>query len=183
MGGHQAVIVCRRDGPGRGLRRLDDRFIAGAAAQIALQCTFDVGVGRFRIGKPKPVQRGDDARRAEAALRTMIVHHRLLHRAERAIGPVEVFDGYHMGGIERADEADAGIDAFIDQHPVFDPPDQNRAGAAIAFRAAFLGSGQPPLEPKPVKQRQVRGKTGEFHGLLVENESNGCAVGLGHVAS
>ena len=67
------------------LRGAHDRLIAGAAAEIALQRLLDRRVGRIGRPHPQPIERHDEARRAEAALRAVEVDHRLLHRMQRAV--------------------------------------------------------------------------------------------------
>src|SRR5580698_6325452 len=79
-------------GSGRALFRLqtfrriecgnDDVLVAGAAAQIAGNADADVLLGRVRIVAQQLDQRGQDARRAEAALQAMIVAKRLLQRMQ-----------------------------------------------------------------------------------------------------
>ena len=72
----------------------------------------------------------------------MEVDHRLLHRMQVAVAPLQMLDRHDMAAVERAEEADAGVDAFIDQACRREPPDQHGAGAAIALGAAFLGAAQ-----------------------------------------
>ena len=129
------------------------------------------------------MQRGDDAGCAKAALGAVIVHHRLLDRAERAIGTVEIFHAHHMGGVKRADKTDAGIHRFINENSIVHAADQHGACAAIALGTAFLAAGQAAVEPEPVEQGEVRCEAREFDRLIVEQESDECSVGLSHVAS
>ena len=94
-----------------GFGRLDDRLVAGAATEIALQRLFDLAPGSgLSVRQPEAVERHDEARRAEAALRAVTIDHRLLHRMQRAVLGRQMLDGDDMGGIQRADETDAGID-------------------------------------------------------------------------
>ena len=69
------------------LRRVDDRPVAGAAAQVAGQRVVDVAraTARARV-LVQPEQVITKPGRAEAALRAMAVDHRLLHRMQRAVG-------------------------------------------------------------------------------------------------
>jgi hypothetical protein len=43
--------------------------------------------------------------------RAVMIDHRLLHRMQRPVGRAQMLDGHHMRAVERADEADAGVDA------------------------------------------------------------------------
>jgi len=50
--------------------------------------------------------------------------------------------------------------------------DQNRAGAAIALGAAFLGAGQAPVQPEEI-QKCLRGTDVlERHIAAIQNEAN-----------
>lgn len=72
----------------------------------------------------------------------MAVDHGLLHGMQGAVGATQVFDGEERAAVERRQELDAGIDRFQREAAVrIQFADDNRAGAAVAFRAAFLGAG------------------------------------------
>ena len=86
----------------------------------------------------------------------MEIDHRLLHRMQPAVLAGEMLDGHDMAAVERAEEADAGVDAFIDELALRQPADQHRAGAAIALGAAFLGAAQRTAQPQIIEQRLVR---------------------------
>ena len=86
----------------------------------------------------------------------MAVDHGLLHGMQRSVLRRQVLDRHHMGGVQRADEADAGIDRFILKFAADEPPDQHGAGTAIALGAAFLGARQPALQAQEVEQRLGR---------------------------
>ena len=162
-------------------RRPHDRLVAGAAAEIALQRLLDLGVGRRRVGHPQRIERHHEARRAEAALRAVEIDHRLLHRMQAAVASPEMFDGDDMAAVERAEEADAGVDAFIDELALREPSDQHGASAAVALGAAFLGAAQRAAQPEIVEQRLVRRDIGERHALAIEEEANLVAdFWLGH---
>jgi len=66
-----------------------------------------------------------------------------------------MLDGHHMRAVQRAGEADTGIDRFIDQLRPTHPPEQHRAGPAISLRAAFL------RPAKSLSQRSVTGVPGD----------------------
>ena len=88
--------------------------------------------------------------------------HRFLHRMQRALVG-EVFDGDQFGAVELAEQSDAGIDRLVDQSAVALAHDHDSAGAAIAFRAAFLGADRPLLQAQPVEQRGARRKFADPH--------------------
>ena len=74
----------------------------------------------------------------------------------------------HMAGIKRRDEADASVDRSIAQRTVLDPPDQNRARAAVALRASFLGSGQAPIDAQPIEKRSGRVDTVDLDQIVAQ---------------
>src|SRR5688500_1605181 len=89
-------------------RGVDDRTIAGAAAEVAGKRVVD----RFVVERVVPrmveaEERHDEARRAEAALARVGLDHRLLHRVE-FFAVAEVLDGDELLSVETADEEDAG---------------------------------------------------------------------------
>ena len=122
---------------------VDDRPIAGAAAQVARQGVVDLAAARllavlFQVHAP---QGHDEAGRAEAALGTVAFDHRLLHRMQGAVGLLQVFDREQRLAVESGSELDAGIDGLQRERAIFERADDDRAGAAVAFGAAFLGAG------------------------------------------
>ena len=132
----------------RGLRRADDRRIAGAAAQVS---------GKRIVISGVPVQmcachRRDEPGGAEPALRSVMVDHRLLHRMKRAVRSCDAFDGAHRLAVKLRQEQDAGI-----QRPrAVLIRDNHGTGAAIAFVAPFLGSREAAFRAQPVKKRFCR---------------------------
>ncbi len=119
-----------------------DRTVAGAAAEIALQRRLDLRVARPRFLHPERVERHHDPRRAEAALAAVQIDHRLLDRVKRRVPPGEMLDGHDVTEIHRGQQPDAGVDRLVAQSARVPPSHQHRAGAAIALRAALLGAAQ-----------------------------------------
>src|SRR6185369_7348528 len=78
-------------GAARRQRRVDDRAIAGAAAEIARERIVDRRAAGHALVMERE-QRHHDAGRAEAALRSMVIDHRLLHRMQRAVGAAQILD-------------------------------------------------------------------------------------------
>ena len=155
VGGHGVAPQCGQLGGQRGAvefdarqfahaaRGVDDRPVAGAAAQVAGQGVVDLAAARlpavlFQVHAP---QRHDEAGRAEAALGTVAFDHRLLHRMQGAVGLLQVFDREQRLAVERGGELDAGVDRLQRQLAILERADDDRAGAAVAFGAAFLGAG------------------------------------------
>ena len=101
----------------------------------------------------------------------MEVDHRLLHRMQFSGFAAEVLDRHDMAAVERAEEADAGVDAFVDELAGDELADQHSAGAAIALRAAFLGPAQRAAQPQIVEQRLAGSEIGERDVFAVENEA------------
>ena len=65
---------------------------------------------------------------------------------QRAVGGAQVFDGEERFAVERRQELDAGVDRFERERALrVELADDHRAGAAVAFSAAFLGAGAMPV--------------------------------------
>src|SRR5262249_51619396 len=97
------VLRARRDG-------FDDVVIAGAAAQVAFQLLADglvVEVVAFTVDH---VDRGHDhAWRAEAALKTVMLAERRLHRMQFGRARGQAFDRQHVGTVRRQRQHRAGL--------------------------------------------------------------------------
>jgi len=122
---------------------IDDRAVAGAAAQIARQGIVDLAAAGpcailLEIHAP---QGHDETGRAKAALGTVALDHGLLHRVQGAIVLLQVLHRKQGLAVERGNELDAGIDRVHPDLAILERADHDRAGAAIAFGAAFLGAG------------------------------------------
>ena len=75
-----------------------------------------------------------------------------------AVAGGDMLDRHDMTAVKRAHETDAGIDALIDEAAGGgEAADQHRAGAAVAFGAAFLGAGAAGVLTQPFQQR-ARGR-------------------------
>ena len=139
-------------------RRVDDRPIAGAAAQIPRQHIVDFVAARAAVALViVREQAHHDARRAKAALRAMQTRHRLLHRMQHAVFG-EILDRDQFGAVELAEQRDARIDRLVSQAAIALAHDDDGAGAAIAFRAAFFGAGRSLLQTQPVQHGGARRK-------------------------
>ena len=144
-------------------RRIHDRPIAGAAAEIAGQHVVDgvaAGIAAARLIVRE--QAHHDAGRAEAALRAVQARHRFLHGMQRAVLG-EILDRDQLCAVDLAEQRDAGIDRLMHQAAVALARHHHGAGAAIALRAAFLGAGRTLLKAQPIKQRGARRKLLDAH--------------------
>ena len=124
--------------------RADDRGVAGAAAQVACELVVMIGAAVQMGGG----HRDDKPRRAKAALAAVMGDHRGLNRMQGAIGARDAFDRAHGFAMQLGQEQDAGVQraaaAVIGDH--------DRAGAAIAFIAAFFGAAKAAIKPQPIQQ-------------------------------
>ena len=167
------------------MRGRDDRRIARAAAEVAGERVVDplraqrggavVGLGVVLVERE---QRHHEAGRAEAALRAVALDHRPLHGVRRAVRAGEVLDRQQLAAVQLADEPDAGVDRLVADAPVSEPPDRDRAGAAVALVAALLGAGPPLDQAQPVEHGQGRVDPIELPQLLAEQKSDLLAHGL-----
>jgi len=162
-----------RHGNGAGLPGgVDNGPVAGAAAEIARQRIVDCcPIGSLAIAVEMREQAHDDAGRAKAALRPVTGRHRGLHRMQFSLVR-EILDRDEFAAVQLAERRDAGVHRFIKQAPVMLPCDHHRARTAIAFGAAFLGSGRALLQPQPVEYRRLRRKPIEPDGSVFPAELN-----------
>jgi hypothetical protein len=109
--------------------------------------------------------RHDEARRAEPACDPVVLHHGLLDGVELARRRGDPFDGADGLSGELRQEQDAGVES-VDPARV---GHHHGAGAAVAFVAAFLRSGEAALLAQPVEERP-RGRTFSPHSLSVEEK-------------
>ena len=160
--------VRRRAVAGR-QRRLDDRLVAGAAAEIARERLVDALARRRRAAMVVREQAHHDAGRAEAALRTVEIDHRLLHGVQRlALG--EVLDGEQFGAVDLPEQQNAGIDRLVGELAAPKMRKHHRAGAAVALAAALLGPRRARLLAQPIEQRRPRRKTVQRAGFAAKAE-------------
>ena len=148
--------------------RLDDRAIAGAAAQDAAERVL-----RFAFARPRvPTQQRDrgeqHAGRADAALRGAVEMKGGAKPSHDRVAVAETLDGFDGAPFDLPDAGQAGADGFaVDEH---------RAGAAVAGVAADLDASQSAglaqRMAEPLERRSV-----DPPRLAVELERNpGCAI-------
>jgi hypothetical protein len=102
----------------------------------------------------------DEPRRAEAALRAMMLDHCPLHRMKRFVG--DVFDGDYFRAVGLTCKHDAGIDRLIDEASFEQAAQNDGASSTIALGAAFLGAGRAFLKPEIIEKRSVGREVGAF---------------------
>ena len=149
-----AHIAVGRFAPAGIERSIDNRTVAGAAAQVAGQPV--VHLAPVRLAGPVVVegeQRHHEARRAEAALGAMVPHHRGLNRVQAAFAFREIIDGDDLLAVDLAHELNAAVDGLVANLIAVERAQRHRAGAAITLGTAFLGAGGAFPEPQVVEQR------------------------------
>jgi hypothetical protein len=176
------------------LAGIEDRPVAGAAAQVAGQVVGQLGARRPRAGLAMAFVDGGHRHResgcAEAALRAVAIDQRLLNRVQR-IRRAEVLDRQQGLAIDRGQEADAGIDRAKAQRIGAGADHggcrrcrrvgrqfghQHRAGAAVALVAAFLGASAVRVLAQPVEHAARDGRARDLHDLAAVHESDGSGV-------
>ena len=65
----------------------------------------------------------------------------------------EVLDRQHLGAVDLAEQQDTGVDRLIGERAVAQAREDDGAGAAVAFAAAFLGALGASLFAQPIEQR------------------------------
>jgi hypothetical protein len=154
----------------------DDRPVAGAAAEIAGERVVDPRPARrARLLVVEGRQGHHEARRAEAALRAVVLDHRLLDRVERAVRALEVLDGQELAAVQRRHEADAGIDRAVAQPAVFGLGDDDAARPAIALGTALLGAPPEGVAPEPFEHGERRVDGLERDRLVPQKEAHAAA--------
>ena len=168
--GAEAVVAPAFAGRHRGV---DDRPVAGAAAEIAGDPVIDLVARHLAFGRlVHGEQRHDEARRAEAALRGVACDHLLLDRMQRAVRRGEVLDRHHLAAVDLTEKLDAGIDRLVDQPAAAHAAERHRAGAAIALGAAFLGAGGAFGFAQIVEQQRIGIDVGELDQTALADEAD-----------
>src|SRR6202051_3384769 len=148
----------------------DDILIAGAAAQIAGYADADVFFGRVGIVAQKLDQRGQDARRAESALQTVMLVERLLQRVQGAV--------VNSDALDRQDLVPVGLHREHQARSRRIAVEENGAGAAHAVLAAEMGAGQAELMAQEIRQRHPH-RHGGFMALAVDGDGNASRLAHG----
>lgn len=139
---------------------VEDADIAAAAAEIAVEGVDDLGVGGLGRGFEEGNGAEDHAGDAVAALHGFSVEEGLLNAVEAVAGG-EAFDGGDGLAFGEAGGGEAGGDGLAVQ--------EHSAGAALAFAAAVLGSGEAEVFAEDIEEGTVGGG-GELVGLAVDGD-------------
>src|SRR6476659_2126854 len=145
--GRDRLAVDRLSGDDRGglggrefsgglLDRLDDVHVASATTEIAADALPDLGFVGVRVLAEQPRRLHDHPRRAEAALKAVLIPERLLERVERRLAG-HPLDGLEFATIRLDGEHRARFRALA--------IDVDRAGAAVARVASDVSAGQPEV--------------------------------------
>jgi hypothetical protein len=102
------------------------------------------------------------------------IDQRLLHRMQRAVRLAQVFNGKERAAIEGRQELDAGVDR-LEAHRTACVAfaEDNRTGAAIAFRAAFLGAGAARVLAQVLEHGTGGGGTRDFADRVAVVKADG----------
>lgn len=105
-------------------------------AEVAVEALLDLlQRGRLRALQ-RAVERHDDARRAEAALRAVLLGDAPLHRV-RLCGCADALHGHHMAAVHTAQRRQAGVHRPVAQGAI-EGAHGDGAGAATALATAQL---------------------------------------------
>ena len=129
----------------------------------------------LRLAQVSRIERHDEARRAEAALRAMGIDHRLLHRVQLAVVAAQMLDGRDAAALEHRQQENAGVDGAVAHLAAAQLADHHGAGAAIAFRAPFLGARQPLGLAQIVEEGRGGRNVPQRLQPSIENERNAVA--------
>jgi hypothetical protein len=170
------------------LRGVEDGAVAGAAAQVARKVLHRLrarhATALADLGLVQREQAHHEARRAEAALRAVVIDQRLLHRVQgpggrgSALGADQWVVRQILGCPERlavdgVRQGDAGVDGTVADATTLGLAHDHGAGAAVAFAAALFGSSVAQVFAQQLQQRAVWGNIGQCDGLATANELQG----------
>src|SRR5271157_409711 len=124
----------------------DDLLVPGAAAEIAFDAFLDLVHRRLRRAPEQLADRHDHSSGAVAALDRVVPVESLLDHGELPLLRL-AFDRFHRGAVGLDRQHHAGVDGL--------PVEENRAGAAFAGAAAFLGARQSDVLAEEPEQGAV----------------------------
>src|SRR5579875_588071 len=127
--------------------RLDDVFVAGAAADIAAQSLADLGVGRLGDAAEEVDGAHDHPRGTIPALQTMLLPKRFLHRMKR-LRRADPFDRRNARPVGLHGEHRTALHR--------NAVDEDRACAAARRVATDVRPGQPQVLAEEVDEKQAR---------------------------
>jgi hypothetical protein len=162
-------VVAVRRGAER-LGRVQDRPVAGAAAQVAGERVVVEHPGLAPAGAVVLRRHAaDEARGAVAALRPAAHRHLLLHGVQ-GVRVAETLRGHQLLAGERRGRHQARVDRRpLGRGIDTGTGEQHRAGTALALGAAFLGARQPDAA-QPVERGRRRRGAGQAARLAVDGD-------------
>ena len=102
-----------------------------------------------------------------------MIDHRTLHGMQRAVLAGKMLDGDELLAVEGGDEHNAAVDRAEADAAVAVPfRERDRAGAAIALGAAFLGAAQAFVIAEVLQHRSGRVRARQSPRLLSKQKSN-----------
>jgi len=116
------------------MARPDDLYVAGAAADIALDRARDLLLRRIRLFAQEGDRAHDHSGHAETALHGAGLDEGLLDGVQEAIAALQSLDGHDITTVEQRSRQQTGIDRLA--------VEQYCAGATFALAATRLGAGQ-----------------------------------------
>src|SRR5690606_4469437 len=127
--------------------RLHEPWVLATAAEVSVELARNVLRGRVRVRSKQADCRHDHPGRAIAALKSLDLEERVLHRMQRvAVG--QALDGDHAATCHRTEACHTRFGrTSIDEH---------RAGPALALAAAELGAGERKVVAQHFEQTRVR---------------------------
>src|SRR6476646_1517873 len=129
------------------LDRLDDVHVASATTEIAADALPDLGFVGVGVLAEQPSRLHDHPRRAEAALKAVLIPERLLERVERRLA------GHPLDRLELATiRLDREHRARLRARAI----DVDGAGAAVARVASDVGAGQAEVVAQEVDEEEAR---------------------------
>ncbi|MPM83571.1 hypothetical protein SDC9_130635 [bioreactor metagenome] len=177
---------------GHALGGVEDRPVARAAAQVAREL-FHGQRAADRLALADMVlvhaeHAHHKAGRAEAALRSVAVHHGLLRGVQSACaghGGVDqrvfrqVFHGPQRHAVDGVGQADATVDGLVVHGAIAHAAQHHGAGAAVALAAAFLGAGAAEVFAQHFQQRAIRRYAVQCHDLAATEKTQGADLAHG----
>ena len=173
--GHAALLVERPPVGGEVAHRVEDRAVARAPAEVAVEQLRDLllrGVG-IAVRREEAVHAHHPARRAVAALRAVVHGDPVLRRAQGGADAAEAFDGGDGHPVDRAQRPQARVHREVLDGVALALRERHRAGAAPALAARLLRAGQADLVRAEVVDEQ-RPRIGVVHDVrhVVHPEAN-----------
>jgi hypothetical protein len=157
----------------RGGRRIPDRPVAGATAEVAAELVADLPWFLATVAVVGLEHRDHEAGRAVAALRAVLLDHGRLHRVQLLLvgaAPGQALDGHDLAAGEHRHQRDAAVECAVGRLALcVAVHERHGARAAVALGTAFLGTGQ-AVGAQPREQRGRGRHAGGGDGAAVDDQ-------------